>query len=457
MEYFNPSGMTVDPNYWVNALEQGKAIRQKVPRTSHAAWSPSEKRAGIVDQVKTSNQGRVQDLIPLRHQRMSESAFAFLRGMPPTMANDLATTPSTGINVQACGDAHLMNFGLFASPERVLMFDVTDFDETHQAPWEWDVKRLAVSVAIAARQPPLELDDTVQTSMVRDTVASYRQHLREYSRMTHREIWHARLTSDDLLNSSPSAKAQERMNGSLQHALSRTGARLLQKITTLDEAGNLKIIEEAPSIIHEAEGDLSREAIIQTLIQYRNTLQEDLRTLLERYTILDAARKVVGVGSVGTRCGMALLRADDGDTLFLQIKEARVSILEPLTSPCPYDHQGQRVVTGQRMMQSASDAFLGWTQSPSGLPFYVRQLRDMKASVPLVEMSAGQLREYAKLCGWCLARAHAKFGNSALISGYLGKADTFDQAVGQFALAYADQNEKDYQVFLKAKAAGELG
>lgn len=457
MEYNNPAAMTVDPTYWVKAIEEGKALRQNTPRSSHGGWKPTANRTSIIEQLKASNEGRLPELIPLRHQRMSESAFAFLRGMPPTMANDLATTPNTGLFVQACGDAHLMNFGLFASPERTLMFDITDFDETHQAPWEWDVKRLAVSVAIAARSAPLELDDAVQCSMVMETVASYREHLRDYSRMTHREIWHAKLTSDDLLSSQPNPRAQERLNGSLQHSLSRTGARLLQKITSPDESGNLKINEEPPSIIHEVEGDLSRDAIIQTLIQYRDTLQEDRRTLLERYDILDAVRKVVGVGSVGTRCGMALLRADDGDTLFLQIKEARESILEPLTEPCPYDHQGKRVVIGQRMMQSASDAFLGWTQSPGGLPFYVRQLRDMKASVPLVEMSSGQLREYGKLCGWCLARAHAKSGNSALISGYLGKADTFDRAIGQFALAYADQNEKDYQAFMKGKAAGELG
>ncbi len=456
MESINNCGMTVDPMYWVNTIERGKGLRKQVSRSTHAEWSPAANRLPIVDQLNASNEGRVADLIPLRHSKMAESSFAFLRGMPPTMANDLSNTPNTGIMVQACGDAHVMNFGLFASPERVLMFDITDFDETHLAPWEWDVKRLAVSVAVAARQAPLELDDKVQTSLVKDTVLSYREHIRMYSRMTHREIWYARQTSEDFLNNMPSDKSRERLSASLQHAVQRTGSHLLAKLTIHDAEGHIRIRDEVPSIVHEAEGHFSSEKAIQTFREYRDKLQDDRKYLLDRYEFLDIARKVVGVGSVGTRCAVVLLRADDGDLLVLQIKEARVSVLEAYTQACPYTHQGQRVVSGQRLMQSASDPFLGWTQSPSGVPFYVRQLRDMKASVPLVEMTAGELREFAKLCGCCLARAHAKSGSSALIAGYLGKTDLFDRAISQFALSYADQNEKDYETFLAAKNAGKL-
>lgn len=450
------TAMTVDPTYWVNAIEAGKVLRAKVPRSTHAVWKPGATRLTIAEQVKASNAGRLADLLSLRHARMAESSFAFLRGMPPTMASDLATTPNTGILVQSCGDAHLMNFGLFASPERVLMFDITDFDETHQAPWEWDIKRLAVSVAIAARQNPLSLGVSEQQELVKDTVASYRLHLREYSRMTHREVWYARLTSDDFLNSAPNAKSRVRLEGLLQRALQRTGARMLNKLTVTEGDGQLRIREEPPTIVRESEGDFCTDSVVQTIIQYRDTLQEDRRQLLERYDILDVARKVVGVGSVGTRCAIALLRADDGDTLVLQLKEARISILEQYTCPSPFEHQGQRIVTGQRLMQSASDPFLGWTQSPSGKPFYVRQLRDMKASLPLLEISAGELREYAKLCGWSLARAHAKSGKSAVITGYLGKQDQFDRAIGQFAVSYADQNDSDSSEFLAAHASGEL-
>lgn len=456
MEDHLPTGMTVDPDYWAKALEQGKALRQRTPRSVHAEWSPSLKRPSIVDQINASNEGRVEELIPLRHERMSESAFAFLRGMPPSMARDLADTPNVGVQVQACGDAHLMNFGLFASPERILTFDITDFDETHQAPWEWDVKRLAVSVAIACRQSPLELDDTEQLSMVMDMVASYRQHLCEYSRMTHREIWQARLTCKDLLNSSPSTKSMNRLEAALHHALHRTGTKLLEKLVKLNEQGARRIVDNAPSISHADDGDFSLNTMMNTLRFYQENLQDDRRQLLLRYEILDAARKVVGVGSVGTHCAIALLRADDGDTFLLQIKEARPSVLEPYTQSSPYAHCGQRVVFGQRIMQSASDPFLGWTQSTEGRAYYVRQLRDMKASVPLVEMSAGQLREYAKLCGWCLARAHSKSGKSAILSGYLGKRNIFDQAIGQFALKYADQNERDFQEFLAARRFGQL-
>jgi uncharacterized protein (DUF2252 family) len=419
-------------------------------------WKPTSDRLSVIEQVMLSNTNRLTDLLMLRHERMAASPFAYLRGMPLTMARDLANTPHTGILVQSGGDAHLMNFGLFASPERVLLFDITDFDETHLAPWEWDVKRLVASIAIAARQSPLLLDRKTQQDLAYDAGSSYRLHLREYACMTHREIWHSRMTSDDFLDSAPTAKSRSRLEAALRHALQRTGDRLLAKLTTITPEGNLVIREDPPAIVHETDGDFFADNVVQIIIQYRDTLQTDRRQLLERYEIVDVARKVVGVGSVGTRCAIALLRADDGDMLVLQLKEARASILEQFTQPSVYAHPGERIVTGQRMMQSASDPFLGWTQGPSGIPFYVRQLRDMKASVALDQMSAGELREYGKLCGWCLARAHATSGNSAIIGGYLGKDDQFDRALSQFAVAYADQNECDAAAFLEGRRLKKL-
>lgn len=443
--------MTVDPTFWNDAQAEGRRLRQTTPRSAHAIWEPASDRMAVVEQVILSNTNRLTDLLMLRHERMAASPFAYLRGMPLTMARDLAATLHTGILVQSGGDAHLMNFGLFASPERVLLFDITDFDETHLAPWEWDVKRLVASIAIAARQPPLSLDRKMQQELAYDAAASYRLHLREYSCITHREIWHSRMTSDDFLDSAPTDKSRTRLESALRHALQRTGDRLLAKLTTNTPEGGLVIREDPPAIIHEKDGDFFADNVVQIIIQYRDTLQTDRRQLLERYEIVDVARKAVGVGSVGTRCAIALLKADDGDMLVLQLKEARPSILEQFTQRSAYTHPGERIVTGQRLMQSASDPFLGWTQGPSGIPFYVRQLRDMKASVALDQMSAGELREYGKLCGWCLARAHAKSGNSAIIAGYLGKEDQFDRALSQFAVAYADQNESDAAAFLEGR------
>ena len=368
------------------------------------------------------------------------------------MAHDLATTPDTGIQVQACGDCHLLNFGGFATPERNLVFDLNDFDETLPAPWEWDLKRLAVSFAVAARD--LRLSDDDGHSAVLECVRAYREHLRECSRMRPLDIWYQCLDAETLIRNAPNTKEKQFREEIAMRARKRVVEHLFPRITT-QVGGRHRLVDQPPILFHVADPDFE-ERMVQGIADYRASLPDDRRVLLDRYRLEDTAHKVVGIGSVGTRCYIGLLFSEDGHPLILQFKEAVRSVLEPYAGKSAYDNQGQRVVAGQRLMQSSSDIFLGWVRGRRGYDFYVRQLRDMKMSMPLDGFNAAQLNLYAQMCGWTLARSHAKSGDAATISGYLGDGDGFDRAMGQFALTYADQTLKDHAALVKAIRSGRI-
>lgn len=440
-------------------LAAGKALRKQVPRPVHSQWPKSDRdsvgspyRLDPITLLEQSNQGRLTDLLPLRYARMAKSPFAFLRGAALIMANDLATTPSTGLWVQAVGDCHLLNFGAFATPERNLIFDVNDFDETLPAPWEWDVKRLAVSVFVAGQD--IKLDDRESGAAVLATVRSYRQHMAELAGMTALNAWYSRLTVQRIMELSNSLGLEKRQLFDAPKVSYHAASSILPEMTQLVN-GQPRIVDKPPLVYH-LDGDRTLLEMQEALPQYRASLREDVRVLFDRYHLVDIAMKVVGVGSVGTRCAVALFMAGEQDALFLQIKEARRSILEPYTKPSIYDHQGQRIVTGQRLTQAASDIFLGWMQSDGGHDFHVRQLRDLKSSVDLDELPAAIFLEYGEFCGWALARAHARSGDAAQISGYLGQGDSFERAIAQFAAAYAGQNQQDYQALLEAIESGRI-
>lgn len=390
--------------------------------------------------------------MPIRYGRMLRSPFTFLRGSAGLMAYDLATTPSTGLRVQACGDCHLLNFGLFATPERNLVFDINDFDETLPAPWEWDVKRLAVSFAVAARDN--KLSDADGREAVLECARAYREHLREYSRKSPLEIWYARLDVDTLIANAPDEKAKKLRQGYAEKAHQRIVENLFPKIASAKD-GKHSLVDQPPVLYHVAEPDIMKK-VHEALDDYRLTLPDERRVLFDRYRMEDFAMKVVGIGSVGTRCFVGLFFDEENHPLLLQFKESCRSVLEPYAGKSRYDNQGQRVVIGQRLMQSSSDIFLGWTRGKRGYDYFVRQLRDMKFSIPIEGATAVMLKRYAAICGEVLARAHAKSGDAATISGYLGKSDTFDQALGDFALAYADQNEKDHAALVKAVRSGRV-
>jgi uncharacterized protein (DUF2252 family) len=384
---------------------------------------------------------------------MLESPFTFLRGSAALMAYDLSTLPKTDITVQACGDCHLLNFGLFATPERNLVFDVNDFDETHPAPWEWDVKRLAASIVVAARDQGLT-DDDGRTAAV-SCVRSYRERLREYSEMSPLEVWYTRLDMDMLIEMAPDEKSRKRRESLASKARERILENVFPKIVDA-VGGRHRFVDQPPLLYHVDDDPEARQHWDEGLRAYRDTLPDERRVLFDRYRFEDWAMKVVGIGSVGTRCGVALFFSEDNHPLILQVKEANRSVLEPYTNPSRYQHQGQRVVVGQRLMQSSSDIFLGWARSSRGNDYYVRQLRDMKFSIPVDGCTAGQLDRYAEVCGWTLARAHAKSGDATTISGYLGKSDEFDEAMETFAVAYADQTEHDYAALVQAHKSGRI-
>jgi uncharacterized protein (DUF2252 family) len=433
-------------------IQIGKSLRDKLPRATQSTWQPPKNRRDPIDVLEESNQDRLPELIPIRYGRMIRSPFTFLRGSAPLMAYDLASMPNIGIQVQACGDCHILNFGLFATPERNLVFDLNDFDETHPAPWEWDLKRLVTSFVIAGRDNNLADDESEEA--VIECVRSYREQLREYSRMSPLEVWYNRLDADMLIEMAPDAKAKKRRHELAEKARGRVIDHLFPKIVT-SVGGRPRFVEQPPILYHPAiEG--FEESVREGLEDYRQTLSDERRILFDRYRFEDAALKVVGIGSVGTRCYIGLFFSEDNHPLILQIKEARRSVLEPYTEKSQYDNQGQRVVIGQRLTQSSSDIFLGWVRGRSGRDFYVRQLRDMKISAEVEGMSAEQQKRYAEICGWTLARAHAKSGDGATISGYLGKGDQFDKAMGKFALAYADQTERDYAALVEAVKTGRV-
>ena len=434
-------------------LAAGKAFRDTVPRQSHASWKRPATRRDPIDALKASNRDRLPELVPIRYGRMLHSPFTFLRGSAGLMASDLATTPNIGIRVQACGDCHLLNFGLFATPERNLIFDINDFDETLPAPWEWDVKRLAVSFVAAARD--IKLTDNDARAAAMECVRAYREGLLEFSNMSPLEVWYDRLDAQTIIDMTPNAKIRKVREQIIAKAKQRVGDYLYPKISD-EVGGRRRLIDQPPILFHVSEKGFEK-TVHEALAGYRSTLSDERRVLFDRYRMEDIAVKAVGIGSVGTRCFVGLFFSAENHPLLLQFKEACPSVLEPYAGTSKYENKGQRVVMGQRLMQSSSDIFLGWTHGRSGRDFFVRQLRDMKMSAPITEgATAAQAMLYAELCGRTLARAHAKSGDAALISGYLGKSNTFDHATGEFAMAYAEQNEKDYAALVKAVKAGRI-
>ena len=432
--------------------QAGKTLRQSVPRSSHGEWAMRDCGRDLIDMLERSNEGRLPHLAPIRFGRMLRNPFAFLRGAPAVMARDLADTPITGLTVQACGDCHLVNFGLFASPERKLVFDINDFDETLRAAWEWDVKRLAASLVVAARVNGFAEQRCVEVAV--RSAASYRGHMNEFAEMSPLEIWYFHIDADDLIASAADEEARRLREQMAAKARLRVGERLFPKIT--EQVGQRRLFVESPPLTTRVHDDLALRIVQRGVEQYRQSLDESRRFLLDRYRLEDYAMRVVGIGSVGTRCFVALLVCDDRNPLLLQIKEARQSVLAPFAEPSPYTNQGQRVVAGQRMIQAASDIFLGWLRAHDGHDYYVRQLRDMKYSAPIEKLEACGLDRYADLCGWALARAHARSGDAAAIGGYLGGGDQFDLAIGKFAVAYADQTEQDHAALVHAQRAGRI-
>jgi len=440
--------------------EAGRALREQTPRSSHAEWQPANNRPDPIELLIQSSQGRVESLIPLRYDRMKPSPFTFLRGAAAIMAADLAQTPASGIRVQSGGDCHISNFGSYGTPERNLVFGLSDFDETTIAPFEWDVKRLATSIVTAGRGGN-SLSDSQAKEAAQAAVCSYRQQMQNYATQGALEVWYSRINDDQLLDLAQTDKERQQLQKILQKAEATSSDSIFPKLTEdlTDKMGQCKIRDDLPLVRHHVPGEEFQSEIRSVYEQYFQNARADVKLLLSRYQLVDLVMKVVGVGSVGTRCALLLLMSDK-DPLFLQAKEAKTSALAPYvgyTSDVPsYANQGERVVTGQRLMQAASDSFLGWAKSNQNRDFYLRQFRDMKFSIDPEQLSKSQLTRYGILCGWALARAHARAGDPVLISGYLGKGDPFDQAVANFALAYADQTEQDHAALKAAIRSGRL-
>jgi uncharacterized protein (DUF2252 family) len=429
-----------------------KALRAIAPRKSHASWSPPAGRADPVALLEDQAKTRVPELVPIRHARMAASPFAFFRGSAGAMAADLAHTPASGIRVMCCGDAHLSNFGVYATPERHLVFDLNDFDETLPAPFEWDVKRLAASVAVAGRGNGF--GDRDCRTAARAAVRSYRDKMLGYAAMGYLDVWYSRVDVDAVLELVQRPSLREEAEKDVEKARARTSAGALPKLTEV--VGGRRRIKDDPPLVSHLEAPGLDEALFRLFRAYARTLQEDRRELLSRYEYVDFARKVVGIGSVGTETYVLLLMEGGDDPLFLQVKEAQASVLEPYAGASAYENNGKRIVTGQRLMQAASDVFLGWIRDPRAQDFYVRQLRDMKGSADVESMDEPALTFYAEICGWALARAHARSGDAASISGYVGTSDSFDRALAEFAVAYADQTQRDHAALVAAVESGRL-
>ncbi len=442
----------------------GKKRRRAVPRSVHGEWEPPADRDPVAT-LAAQDKSRVQELVPIRYGRMLSSALAFFRGGAAVMAADLAAGPDTGLRAQLCGDAHLSNFGVFAAPDRRLVFDCNDFDETLPGPFEWDVKRLAASIAIAGRERCFGRGD--RRRALEATGAAYREAMRQFAEMGNLDVWYARIDVDAAkanLDSALSAARRREMDRKLDKARAKDSLRALKKLTTTDGDGRLRIVAEPPLItpLSELADGTETEGMLRPILDsYTSTLSDDRRRLMATYDYVDAARKVVGVGSVGTRAWIILMLGRDlGDPLFLQAKEAGPSVLEPYLGESEYANHGRRVVEGQRLMQAAGDIFLGWVAA-QGLDaqarcFYVRQLWDGKGSVDVERVSPGELAMYGALCARTLARAHARSGDRAQIAAYLGRGPAFDKAIGEFAERYADQNERDYEALLEAERAGQI-
>ena len=434
----------------------GKALRNNCPRRSHRNWKPPPDRRDPVELVLEAEKGRMADLLPLRHGRMVRSAFTFYRGAALTMAADLASTPTTGIRVQCCGDAHLCNFGGFATPERRVIFSINDLDETLPGPWEWDVKRLAASFVIACRDNGLK--DSVARDVTLTCVRTYRESMAEFSELKTLEVWGRSLAADDLVAGIRDPAFRARALKRLQKERAKSIAEDIFPKLADKKSGMPVIKDQLPTIFHHFEGhdpEELKKAVRETIAAYRTSLPSAYQFLFDQYELRDAAIKVVGIGSVGTACWVLLFTAGYRDPLFLQVKEARTSVLEPYAGASVFANRGQRVVDGYRRMQPASDMFLGWSQGPKR-HYFIRQLRDIKISVRVETLGAAEMELYATWCGRALALSHARSGLSALISGYMGKSDSFDLAIADFSMAYADQNEQDHDALERAVRSGKV-
>jgi uncharacterized protein (DUF2252 family) len=436
----------------VSVMLKGKALRDATPLQDHCIIPPRPKRFSSIAVLERSNEDRLEDLIPIRYSRMLASPFSFLRGSAALMADDLSRTPSSGIYVQACGDCHLLNFGAYATPERKLVFDINDFDETLPAPWEWDIKRLATSFVVAAEDSQLSMASAQR--IAKTCVQSYRENMRAHSKQSPLEVWYGHLDLAKFAKEAPNKTTKLYRGSLIKKAEKQVAEYLFPKITT-EINGDKRLIDNPPLIYHLDDQWMDKMAR-PAVESYRASLSHDRKVLLDRYQLKDIVVKVVGIGSVGTRCFVALFMTPDGDPLLLQIKEARNSVLEPYAGKSEYQQHGERVVVGQRLTQSSSDVFLGWMRGPKGKDFYVRQLRDMKVSFSVQDITPTRLKRYATYCGQALARSHAKSGNAALISGYLGKSDVFDEAVSLFAMEYAEQNKRDYEELARAAKTGKI-
>jgi uncharacterized protein (DUF2252 family) len=444
-------------------VEIGRVARSQVPRSSHRLWEAPEGRPDPVALLEQQNETRVPWLVPLRHARMRVSPFTFFRGTACVMAADLATTPNSGLTVQVGGDAHLSNFGAYASPERQLVFDANDFDETLPGPWEWDLKRLAASFTVAAQS--LGFDPPSARMVTAQAVKSYRKSIVRYGEMGYLDLWYDHVTSDDVRQSRgvDPVELAARLDRFERKARAKTSLQALEKLA-IEENGHYRIRSDPPVLFPlrelPAEYDApALEGVVHAGLEaYKESLSDDRRCLLDRFKIVDVGVKVVGVGSVGTRCLIVLLEGRDRqDPLFLQIKEAGPSVLEEHLDASVYANHGRRVVEGQKLTQAESDIFLGWTEGGlEGFHFYVRQLRDWKGSVALDTGTPEQLAFYARLCGMTLARGHARTGDAVAIASYLGKSDSLDRAITDFSEGYADQNQRDYEAFTTAIHDGRL-
>jgi uncharacterized protein (DUF2252 family) len=435
--------------------QQGRSLRASCPRSSHAVWRPSRDRPDPVRIVEQANAGRLPELVPIRHARMLQSPFTFYRGTAMNMASDLAVTPTTGIRVQACGDAHLGNFRLFATPERRVIFDIHDLDETLPAPWEWDVKRLAASFVVASRHN--QLTDVIGEEAAAACARSYCDQMAEFCAMNTVDVWYASFEAESLVESFRCPRHRKHLAKRLSKAKERSAFEHdFPKLAHL-RGGHPAIREHPPTIFHWREHARHEfvPVVKKAFSSYRTSMPIERRVLVDRFEFKDIAVKVVGVGSVGTVCLVILLMGGEQDPLFLQVKEARASVLEPYAGRSVFPNHGQRVVVGHRLMQSASDIFLGWT-TKLGRDYYIRQLRDAKIKFEIDRFDAPHMIQFAKSCGATLARAHARSGEPSAIAGYLGKGAAFEEALAQFALAYADQVERDYEAFVRAVRSGRL-
>jgi uncharacterized protein (DUF2252 family) len=434
----------------------GKALREKCSRKSHAVWKPPADRADPLALLEKSSEGRIPELLPVRYGRMTKTPFTWYRGAALHMAADLANTPVTGLRVQCCGDAHLCNFGGFATPERRVIFDCNDLDETLPAPWEWDVKRLAASFILASRNNGHSDQEARDAALA--SVRTYRERMAEYSDMQVLDVWYSTIDAEQILASIQSHESRKRAQKRIAKARARSVLEHEFPELVMSDGLAPTIRENPPLIYHwrEVGHEEHMDNVRKTFASYRETLSEARRVLLDRYKLMDMAIKVVGVGSVGTACFVILMMASDNDPLFIQVKEARASVLEAYAGKSLHANHGQRVVVGTQLMQSASDLVLGWTEGATGRHFYLRQLKDMKIKAMVEIFTHSDMVAYAELCGWSLAHAHARSGEPAKIAGYLGKSDQFDEAIADFSVAYGDQSEKDHEVLMKAVRAGKL-